>query len=144
MDIRRTGGWRRFLILGMVLGVMLCTASGCVTKRGDKQKLRDVKFTVLNKDMIPTELASQIAEKQTEPFFMTYADQGELYIARGYGEQPTSGYSVEVDSLYETADALRVHTNLLGPEKGEEIKDTATFPYVVIQLEFIEKEVLLD
>ena len=46
--------------------------------------------------------------------------------------------------LYETEDAVHVHTNLLGPEKGEETKDAATFPYVVIQLEYIEKEVLLD
>lgn len=103
-----------------------------------------MEFTVLDKDSIPPELATQINEKKAEPFFMTYTDQGLLYIARGYGEQPTSGYSVEVDEFYETADALRVHTNLSGPEKGEETEDTATFPYVVIQTEEMEKEVLFN
>ena len=50
-----------------------------------------------------------------------------------------SGYSVEVEELYETQDAVYIETNLLGPEKGEETKDRTTFPYVVVQLEYIER-----
>ena len=140
----RGGGCQRLLFLGAVICVILCLMTGCVTKTGNGQKLRDIEFTVLDKDTIPKELAAQIDGRQTEAFFLTYADQGCLYIAKGYGERPTSGYSVEVNALYETEDAVHVHTNLLGPEKGEETKDAATFPYVVIQLEYIEKEVLLD
>ena len=143
-ECKRSRGCRSLLFLGAVFCVILCLMTGCVTKAGNRQKLRDIEFTVLDKDTIPPELTAQIDGEQTEPFFMTYADQGYLYIARGYGERPTSGYSVEVNALYETEDALHVHTNLLGPEKGEETKDAATFPYVVIQLEYIEKEVLLD
>ena len=75
---------------------------------------------------------------------MTYADRGKLYIAEGYGPQPTSGYSVEVEAVYETRDAVYIHTNLLGPEKGEETKEVTTYPYVVIQMEYIEKDVLFD
>ena len=73
-----------------------------------------------------------------------YAEQGKLYIAEGYGPQPTSGYSVEVEAVYETRDAVYIHTNLLGPEKGEETKEVTTYPYVVIQMEYIEKDVLFD
>ena len=49
-----------------------------------------------------------------------------------------------VKELYETEDAVRIRTNLLGPEKGEDIKEIATFPYVVVQLEYIDKDVLFD
>lgn len=135
---------QRLLLIGAVLCVVLCVTTGCVTDTEGGQKLRDIEFTVLDKDAVPPEFAARIKEGQSESFFMTYADQGYLYIAKGYGERPTSGYSVEVNALYETEDALHVHTSLLGPEKGEETKDAATFPYVVIQLEYIEKEVLLD
>ena len=55
-----------------------------------------------------------------------------------------AGYSVEVEELYETQDAVYIETNLLGPEKGEETKDRTTFPYVVVQLEYIEKDILFD
>ncbi len=132
------------MILGVVFCAILCLMTGCVTDTGGGQKLRDIEFTVLDKDTVPRELAARIEEKRSEPFFMTYGDQGFLYIAKGYGERPTSGYSVKVNDLYETEDALHIHTSLLGPENGEETKDAATFPYVVIQLEYIEKEVLAD
>ena len=47
-------------------------------------------------------------------------------------------------AVYETRDAVYIHTNLLGPEKGEETKEVTTYPYVVIQMEYIEKDVLFD
>ena len=118
--------------------------AGCVVKHEDTQKLRDLDFTVLNPEDAPQELQEMISEEESHPFCLVYADQGELYIAEGYGEQPTTGYSVEVRELYETEDAIRVRTNLLGPEKGEEIREIATYPSVVIQVEYIEKDVLFD
>ncbi len=122
----------------------LCMLPGCVTRGQNTQKLRDLEFTVLDKDTVPEEFKLLIEENKTAPFKLTYTDQGQLYIAEGYGAQPTTGYSVEVTDLYETEDAVCINTNLLGPEKGEETKDIATFPYVVIQLEYIEKDVLFD
>lgn len=99
---------------------------------------------MLDKDTVPEEFKLLIEEKKNAPFKLTYADQGQLYIAEGYGEQPTTGYSVKVTELYETEDTVCINTNLSGPEKGEETKETATFPYVVVQLEYIEKDVLFD
>lgn len=99
---------------------------------------------MIDKEMVPQEFKTVIEEKKAEPFKLTYADQGILYIAEGYGTQPTTGYSVEVKELYETAEAVYIQTSLLGPEKGEETKEIATYPYVVVQLESIEKDVLFD
>lgn len=124
--------------------VCVCILSGCVTRRQQTQKLRNLEFEVLDKDTVPEEFKQLIEENKKEPFKLTYADQGQLYIAEGYGAQPTTGYSVEVTDLYETEDAVCINTNLLGPEKGEETKEIATFPYVVIQLEYIEKEVIFE
>ena len=135
---------RLFLAGGIVLCAALCMLPGCVTRGQNTQKLRDLEFTVLDKDTVPEEFKLLIEENKTAPFKLTYTDQGQLYIAEGYGAQPTTGYSVEVTDLYETEDAVCINTNLLGPEKGEETKDIATFPYVVIQLEYIEKDVLFD
>src|SRR5699024_5253432 len=104
----------------IVLCAALCMLPGCVTRGQNTQKLRELEFTVLDKYAVPEEFKLLIDENKTEPFKLTYADQGQLYIAEGYGEQPTTGYSVEVTDLYETEDAVCIHTNMLGPEKGEE------------------------
>ena len=82
---------------------------------------------------------SLIEKNKKTPFRLTFADQGKLYLAEGYGEQKTTGYSVEVDRLCETQETVYIHTGLLGPEKGEEKKEIATYPYVVVELEETEK-----
>ncbi|HIZ74556.1 MAG TPA: protease complex subunit PrcB family protein [Candidatus Mediterraneibacter stercoravium] len=120
------------------------TVTGCVTGPKNMQKIRDLEFTVLDREAIPEELELLIEENKDEPFKLTYADQGYLYIAEGYGARLTTGYSVKVNELYEAEDAVCIHTSLLGPEKGEETKEITTFPYVAVQLEYIEKDVVFQ
>ena len=127
----------RFLVL-----LVLLMLTGCVSKQQETEKLRDLEFTVIDKEDVPEEWKEMIETNKSAPFRLTYADQGKLYIAEGYGAQPKTGYSVEVKDLYETAEAIYIHTNLLGPEKGEDTKDITTFPYVVVALEYIEKPVM--
>ena len=110
----------------------------------EEQKLQDLDFTVVDREDEPEELSTMIEEEKGDPFQMLYADQGQLYLAEGYGEQPTTGYSVAVRELYETENTIHIRTNLLGPEKGEDIKEITTFPYVVVQLGYIDKDVLFD
>lgn len=134
----------RFFTLACVLAAAVFMACGCVTRPQKTQKIRDLEFTVLDREAAPAEFKLMIEENKTVPFKLTYADQGYLYIAEGYGAQPTTGYSVEVNGLYETQDAVYIHTNLLGPEKDEKTKEITTFPYVVVQLEYVEKNVIFD
>lgn len=129
-------------LVGFLL-VLLTGLIGCATRQ-KTEKLRDLKVTVVEKEALPEELKSEISKNKEQPFKLTYADQGELYIAEGYGTQPKSGYSVEVTAVYETENAIYIHTNLLGPEKGEKTKDTATYPYVAVKLDFIDKHVVFD
>lgn len=126
---------------GFLLVMMLC---GCVSRPAKTEKLRDLEFTVVDKEKIPDELRRAILENRELSFKLTYADQGELYIAEGYGPKPKSGYSVEVTGLYETKNAIYIHTNLLGPEKGEKTNDVTTYPYVVVKLKYRTKNVIFD
>lgn len=117
---------------------------GCSVKKLNTEKLKDIDFTVLEEENIPEELQAMIKEKETQPFKLTYADNGELYIAEGYGEQETSGYSIEVKECYETENAVYVHTNLIGPAKEEKVVEKKTYPYIVIKMEFIDKNVVFQ
>lgn len=132
-------------ILSTILSIcILMTLCGCSAKELATEKIRDIDFTVVKEEDIPEELMTQIKEKETTPLKLTFADQGALYIAEGYGEQPTSGYSIEVKECFETKNAIYLHTNLLGPAKEERIVEKATYPYIVIKMEFIDKNVVFQ
>lgn len=132
-------------ILSTILSLcILLTLCACSTKELATEKVRDIDFTVVDVEDIPEELMTMIKEKETTPFKLTYADQGVLYIAEGYGEQPTSGYSIEVKECFETKNAIYLHTNLIGPAKEEQIVERATYPYIVIKMEFIDKNVVFQ
>jgi len=131
-------------VLAILCISLLCIAAGCAAEKLSTEKLRDIEFTVVPKKDIPEELKKMIDEKGEDPFKLTYSDNGELYIAVGYGKQPTSGYSIEVKELYETKNAIYIHTNLIGPAKDEKILERATFPYIVVKVEFIDKNVVFE
>lgn len=128
----------------LVICLFLFTLTGCVSEPVKTEKLRDLEFTVLDKLSVPDEFQTLIEEKKEKPFRLTYADAEELYIAEGYGAQLKTGYSVEVTELYETENAIFIHTNLLGPGKEEETEEITTFPYVVVKLKLIDKNVVFD
>ena len=75
---------------------------------------------------------------------MTFQDQGFLYICGGYGVQETAGYSITVNALYETGNAIYIDTNLIGPGPEEKGKNTPTYPYIVVKTENLDKSVVFD
>ncbi len=131
--------WKKCLI---VLLLLFLTACGVETQ--DSQKVQDLEFTVLAAEEIPEELFSVLEEKKAAPFKVTYEDEGYLYICIGYGEQSSSGYSIAVEDLYLTSNAIYVNTELLGPGAGEETAETTTCPYLVLKLEYMDKSVVFD
>lgn len=120
--------------------------SGCVSKKDPLEKIKDLEFTVIAEENIPEEFKQAIDEKKTEGIKMTYQDNGFLYICIGYGQQETGGYSIAVNALYETENAVYFDTTLLGPEPGEDggKKTSPSYPYVVIKTEYIEKPVVFE
>ena len=67
---------------------------------------------------------------------------GYLYICVGYGEQQSSGYSIAIEDLYLTSNAIYVDACLLGPGNAEETTKAVTCPYIVLKLEDLEKSVV--
>ena len=132
------------IVLAILCAVFLCTVTGCSGEKLSMEKLRDIEFTIVTVEDIPKELEGMMEEKKGQPFKLTYADKGELYIAIGYGEQPSTGYSIEVKELYETKNAIYIHTNLLGPAKGEKVLARKTYPYIVVKMEAIDKNVVFE
>ena len=130
------------LFWALFLPVVLCLAGGCGSP--DMKKLRDVEFTVVAEQDIPPELTEAIEERKAEEFQFIYQSGEDLYIAKGYGRQKTSGYSIQAKELYLTKDCLVFDTELTGPGEGQKVQETATYPYVVVKTEYMEKNVIFQ
>jgi hypothetical protein len=117
---------------------------GCKSEEKEVKKLKDLDFTVVEDADLPEELKTLIEEKKQEAFKMTYSDKENLYIVVGYGEKQTGGFSITVDELYLTDNAIYINTNLTGPSKEDKVTQALTYPYVVVKTEFIDKSVVFE
>lgn len=144
MSKKQMGKGKKIVIVMMILG--LFCLPGCVEKADPLEKIKDLEFTVITEENIPEELFVIVEEKKEEGMKLTYQDNGFLYICMGYGKQETGGYSIAVNSLYETENAVYFDTTLLGPKPGEteDKKTSPSHPYVVIKTEFIEKPIVFE
>lgn len=131
----------RGLLISLIL-MMAILLTGCQMMSSEKVKLRDLDFTIQSEETIPTEVMKMIKEKKEEPFKFTFTDGENLYICIGYGKQDRGGYSITVDALYLTEDAIYVETTLLGPDDGEKSQKIASYPYIVIKTESLDQTVV--
>jgi hypothetical protein len=130
-------------LVGMVL-VLSSILTGCQMISSEKVKLRDLDFTIQSEETMPKEVLQMVQEKKAEPFKFTFTDEENLYICIGYGQQERGGYSIAVDALYLTEDAIYVETTLLGPQDGEKSPKIASYPYIVIKTEALDQTVVCE
>lgn len=131
-------------ILLLMIVITVLGITGCKTEDTDIKKLRDLDFTVVEDSEIPGELKEIIDEKKENPFKLSYSNKDYLYIVVGYGKQNSGGYSISVDDLYLTSNAIYIDTNLIGPTKDDAVTQGVTYPYVVVKLEFLDKSVVFE
>lgn len=129
------------LLMIMIMAGML---TGCKTQNTDIKKIKDLDFTVVEDADLPGELKEIIDEKKENPFKLSYSNKDNLYIVVGYGKQNSGGYSISVDALYLTKNAIYIDTNLIGPTKNDMVSQGLTYPYIVVKLEYMEQRVVFD
>ena len=127
-----------------ILFALIIALSGCSMSSLDTTKLRDLEFTVVSEERLPEELKTLIEERKTGDFKLTYNDNEFLYICIGYGEQATGGYSIAVNDLYLTEEAITISTSLLGPGPEDRIGSAPSYPYIVVKTEYLDKTVTFE
>ena len=121
-------GKRHGVILAVALFLSAVLMAGC---GGEKEEAK-----------VPQELQEIIEQKKKEPFRLTYSGGEDLYIAAGYGEQKTGGYSIAVPELYLTENSITIRTELKGPEKQEQTGSECSYPFIVVKMPFMEEPVV--
>lgn len=128
---------------GGILLVLLLTLGGCGQHLGT-EKVKDLEYTVVEESEIPPILVSKIQDKKTKEFKETMQDGEYLYIARGYGERRTGGYSIRIKELYQSENAIYYCTELLSPDKNESDMEQFSYPYIVIKTEASQFPVVFE
>lgn len=134
---------KKALFCFICIGILI-SSTGCSIKKNQRDNGKNAKFTIIEEELIPEELKEEIDGEKEKSFRLTYEDKGILYIARGYGEKQTTGYSVKVKECKETENVIYVHTNLIGPSKQEKVVKKANNPYIVIALNTSGKTVIFE
>ena len=121
---------------------VLCTS--CGIENVDTEKLRDLDYTVVEEEDIPEEVFEKILEEYESFSRSAYICSDDLYIVVCYGAQPTEGYTIEINQLYESSNAIIVETTLKGPSGQEKVEQVISYPYVVMKLEKNDKTVVFN
>lgn len=131
--------WLEFMLIFFAILFM-----GCAATKTNKEKIKDLEYTVVEDEDLPEELKTEIDGKKEAQFKLTYKNDEYLYIAEGYGEQETGGYSIQVRKLYLTSNAIFFDTEIFGPQKGEKINQSPSCPYIVLKVELRTEPVVFE
>lgn len=125
-------------ILVLVVSILLLMTSCKQAEQEPYDKIRDLEYTIVEPADLPDVLSEKINRDKKDGFKLSYSDGNFVYIAVGYGEQLTGGYSIQVDELYQSQEYIVNKTTLLGPEKDEKVVAKPSYPFVVVKTENID------
>ena len=114
------------VLLGVILWSLLLV-SGCNFIRIEEEPRKPLEYSIVKNEDLPAELAALIQEKKANEFQLTYQSEKELFLIKGYGQQMSGGYSISVEELGVTSQAVFFRTQaqtLDGLMFGEEAAST--------------------
>ena len=126
------------LLAALVLAAVL---SGCGLIRIEEEERKPVDYTVVERQDIPAALDEIMNEKKEKEFQLSYETGEALYLAKGYGQQMSGGYSIQVEELGASSNGLFFVTSLIGPKDRNEA-GVPSYPCIVIKTEPQKKPVV--
>lgn len=134
----------RLLLYGAAISIIavLVIFGGCGIEKTDDSRISDAEYEIVEEEDFPQELKEKIEEKKASDFKLTYEGDTYLYVVRGYGEQETGGYSIQITDFYLTKNAVVFDTNLIGPSKDETKNAAPSYPYLVVRMSNPDKNVI--
>ena len=125
--------------LTIVIIAMCLVTAACGRADTKSSNVSDV-----DRAAIPEELAATIDARKESDFEISACIDGYTYIVKGYGKQPTGGYSIRVDRLQTNGTDMTMASTLIGPSAGEAVNKLATYPYIVIKTEATDNNILFE
>ena len=134
----------RSVVLLLLIAVLAGSIWGCGMMQQKKGKEHAVEYTVLGEDQIPDEIRKVVDVKKQEEFQMTYQSEKELFLIKGYGQQMSGGYSIQVEELGVTSQAIFFKTKLIGPSDTKITLSPPSYPYIVVKMAYRKEPVIFE
>lgn len=129
--------------MAWVLGVCLAVAvflTGCELIRIEEGERTPVEYAIVKQEELPDEAVEFIEQRKKKEFQMTYLVGDVLYLLKGYGEQMTGGYSIQVEEVSESENGVFCKTSLIGPSEGNQGGEPS-YPCIVLKIKKTGKPV---
>lgn len=121
------------VFLMVLLTVMLSvSAAGCQFIKIEERERTPLEYTIVKQEEIPAEAVELMERKKEEAFQMTYQEGNVRYLMKGYGVQLSGGYSIQVEEVSESENAVFCKTRLIGP--SEEAGGEPSYPCIVLKI----------
>ena len=129
--------------MAWVLGVCLAVAvflTGCELIRIEEGERTPVEYAIVKQEELPDEAVEFIEQRKQKEFQMTYLVGDVLYLLKGYGEQMTGGYSIQVEEVSESENGVFCKTRQIGPSEGNQGGEPS-YPCIVLKIKKTGKPV---
>ena len=117
---------------------LLC--SGCKNIKIEEAERTQLDYTVMQQDEVPETIKELIEQRKTKEFQLTYKSGDDLYLFKGYGQQMTGGYSIQVVDLSESENGIFFETKLIGPAEVDAGSEPS-YPFIAVKLKYQDKPV---
>ena len=127
----------------LLAAVILMLLASCRITDVSEGERKELSYAIVKPGDFPPEIDQILRRKKESAFQMAYESGDDLYILRGYGKQKSGGFSIQIEEVSKSENAVFVRTKLVGPAAKsiraqlaaakEEQKGAASCPYVVLK-----------
>lgn len=137
--VKKAGGLFRVFLMVLV-ATLAVSLAGCQFIKIEEGERTPLEYTIVKQEEIPAEAAELMEQKKENAFQMTYQVGGVRYLMKGYGQQLTGGYSIQVEEVSESENAVFCKTRLIGPSE-DQAGGEPSYPCIVLKITDTSKPV---
>lgn len=138
--VKKAGRLFRLFLMTLFTAALAVSLAGCQFIKIEEGERTPLEYTIVKQEEIPAEAAELMEQKKEKSFQMTYQVGGVRYLMKGYGQQLTGGYSIQVEEVSESENAVFCKTRLIGPSE-EQAGSEPSYPCIVLKITDTRKPV---
>ena len=104
----------------LLAAVILMLLASCRITDVSEGERKELSYAIVKPGDFPPEIDQILRRKKESAFQMAYESGDDLYILRGYGKQKSGGFSIQIEEVSKSENAVFVRTKLVCRKGGAE------------------------
>ena len=132
---------RKAMACFAVLLVILTACGKQETAQRTYESMQDAVYEIVSGSDVPHKVNEKIFKEKEKGFGFSYRDGQALYIAFGFGEQTTGGYSIQLAAVKENEEEILIEAKLVAPKPEEVVSTLPSYPYMILKMKNTSKDI---